>query len=180
MATNNQDDALKAIEALINNSMGDLSFDTLSPESIAESIVTAGLEQYGMDPNSDEYKATFESNYNYLIGQDAFQQKFNRFKMGMDYVSATLKLMPSLVSEIINYRISYTQTSGGETPVESTANASVSTNPDIKQTLITLESLSDKIVDLISQSLEWGIDVDQMLINAPDQIEDWRSSLLSI
>lgn len=180
MATSNRDDALKAIETLINNSLGDLSFDTLSPESVAESIVNAGLEQYGMDPNSDEYKAAFELNYNYLIGQDAFQQTFNRFKMGMDYVSAAIKLMPALVSEIINYRISYTQTSGGEIPTETTANATVSTNPDIKQTLITLESLSDKIVDLISQSIEWGIDVDQMLINAPDQIQSWRSSLLAI
>ena len=107
-----------------------------------------------MDPNSDEYKAAFELNYNYLIGQDDFQQTFNRFKMGMDYVSAAIKLMPVLVSEIINYRISYTQTSGGEIPTETTANATVSTNPDIKQTLITLESLSDKIVDLISQSIE--------------------------
>lgn len=88
--------------------------------------------------------------------------------------------MPVLVSEIINYRISYTQTSGGEIPTETTANVTVSTNPDIKQTLITLESLSDKIVDLISQSIEWGIDVDQMLINAPDQIQSWRSSLLVI
>lgn len=74
MATSNRDDALKAIEALINNSLGDLTYQTISPESVAESIVTAGLEQYGMDPNSDEYKAAFELNYNYLIGQDDFQQ----------------------------------------------------------------------------------------------------------
>lgn len=184
MATN-REQALAAIEKLIMNSEGGLSFSDITVELIADKVVTQALSGIGFPPDSDEYRAAYEQNYNYLLNEPAFQLRVSRYKMGMNYINASLIAMTLLVEEILKYKITTTSngtTTGGGTDGtgQPTYDTEMTTNPDIKQAMITLESMSDKTVDLIALSMELGLEVHSLLLSAPEKIQTFRTQLKEV